>query len=55
MKERIILEELSPKEYEHPLDRKAINTLEAIPGVRALVAKIWEKFLQKFLVLEYME
>ena len=54
MTERIILEELSPKEYEHPLDRKAINTLEAIPGVRKLVEKIWEKFLQKFLVLEYM-
>ena len=33
MTERIILEELSPKEYEHPLDRKAINTLEAIPGL----------------------
>ena len=48
MTERIVLEELNPKEYEHPLDRKAINTLEAIPGVRALVAKIWEKFLQKF-------
>ena len=54
MTERIILEELSPKEYEHPLDRKAINTLEAIPGVRKIVEKIWEKFLQKFLVLEYM-
>ena len=54
MTERIVLEELNPKEYEHPLDRKAINTLEAIPGVRKLVEKIWEKFLQKFLILEFM-
>ena len=54
MSEKIVLENLSPKEYEHPLDRKAINTLEAIPGVRKVVEKIWEKFLQKFLVIEYM-
>ena len=52
MSEKIVLENLSPKEYEHPLDRKAINTLEAIPGVRKVVEKIWEKFLQKFLVIE---
>ena len=54
MTERIVLKELSPKEYEHPLDRQAITTLEAIPGVRKVVKKIWEKFLEKFLVLEYM-
>ena len=44
---------LDAAEYEHPLDRAAIETLESIPGVRKLVEKIWEKFLQKFLILEF--
>ena len=33
---------LDPQEYEHPLDREALNALESIPGVKAICKKIWE-------------
>ena len=42
--EKNILKGLIANEYEHPLDREALKKLEAIPGARALVKKIWEKY-----------
>ncbi len=44
---------LRAQDYEHPLDRAAINALESIPGARALVSKFWEKYLDRFIALEY--
>ena len=49
---RIILEELSPKEYEHPLDREALNKLESIPGVKPLFKKIYKEIYEK---LDYIQ
>mgnify|MGYP001283188568 CR=1 FL=1 len=43
---------LDPAEYEHPLDRAALDKLESIPGVRSLVQQIWEKFLDRLLFFE---
>jgi len=52
MTERIILEDLSPKEYEHPLDRSALEKLESIPGIRTIVSQIWDKFLDRLYYFE---
>jgi len=43
---------LDPREYEHPLDREALDKLEAIPGAKALFTKISEVFTEKFLEIE---
>ena len=43
---------LDPAAYEHPLDRAALDKLESIPGVRSLVVKIWDTFLDKLLFFE---
>ena len=50
--EKIILKDLDAKEYEHPLDKAALEKLESIPGIRPLVEKIWEKFLDKLFYFE---
>ena len=50
--EKNILKGLIANEYEHPLDRAALQKLEAIPGARALVKKIWEKYYDR---LNYFE
>ena len=50
--EKVILKDLDSKEYEHPLDKAALEKLESIPGLRVLVENIWEKFLDK---LHYFE
>ena len=50
--EKVILKDLDAKEYEHPLDKAALEKLESIPGLRVLVENIWEKFLDK---LHYFE
>ena len=49
---KIILDDLEAREYEHPLDRAALKKLEAIPGARALVKKIWEKYLDRLVYFE---
>ena len=38
---------LDPREYEHPLDREALNKLESIPGVKPLIKKIYKEYLEK--------
>ena len=41
------LHSLDPREYEHPLDREALNKLESIPGVKPLIKKIYKEYLEK--------
>jgi len=43
---------LDPREYEHPLDREALNKLESIPGVKPLFQKIHKEILEKLLYIE---
>ena len=38
---------LDPREYEHPLDREALNKLESIPGVKPLFQKIYKEIYEK--------
>ena len=45
-KKRLI--SLDPREYEHPLDREALNKLESIPGVKPLFQKIYKEIIEKF-------
>ena len=47
-----ILKDLRPEEYEHPLDRSALEKLESIPGIRAIVSQIWDKFLDRLYYFE---
>ena len=42
------LKGLDPQEYEHPLDREALNALESIPGVKAICKKVYELWYEKF-------
>lgn len=50
--EVINIEGLNPLEYEHPLDKKALNTLEKTPGLDFLVNKFYEFGLSKMLQFE---
>ncbi len=43
---------LNAADYEHPLDRTALEKLESIPGARTIVTKIWEKYLDKLVFFE---
>ena len=43
---------LDPREYEHPLDREALNKLESIPGVKPLFKKIYKEIYEK---LDYLQ
>ena len=43
---------LDPREYEHPLDREALNKLESIPGVKPLFQKIHKEILEKLLYIK---
>ena len=43
---------LDPREYEHPLDREALNKLESIPGVKPLFQKIYKEIYEK---LDYIQ
>ena len=49
-KKRLI--SLDPREYEHPLDREALNKLESIPGVKPLFQKIYKEIYEK---LDYIQ
>lgn len=40
--QRLVLYGLKPEEYEHSLDRKALNSLEGTPGLEILMRKISE-------------
>jgi Zn-dependent protease with chaperone function len=50
--EMIRLEGLNPLEYEHTLDKKALNALEKTPGLDFLVNKCYELGLSKWLQFE---
>ena len=49
-KKRLI--SLDPREYEHPLDREALNKLESIPGVKPLFQKIHKEILEKLVYIQ---
>ena len=38
---------LDPSEYEHPLDKAALEKLEAIPGVKSILKKLHEVWFEK--------
>ena len=46
------LHSLDPREYEHPLDREALDKLESIPGVKPLIKKVYKEFLEKSLFID---
>ena len=39
---------LDPSEYEHPLDKAALEKLEAIPGVKSILKKLHEVWFKDF-------
>ncbi len=41
--EKVILNNLDPSEYEHPMDKKALDALKATPGLPSLI-----KFIRKY-------
>lgn len=43
---------LMPQEYEHPFDRKALDSLNGTPGVEKLTKKIWEYGLERIFRME---
>ena len=46
------LHSLDPREYEHPLDREALDKLESIPGIKTLIKKIYKEFFEKSLFID---
>ena len=44
---------LNPREYEHPLDLKALNTLEGTPGLDKLTRKFFKYGLERMLRIQY--
>lgn len=52
--ELVKLEGLNPREYEHPLDRNALDALEKTLGLDLLVRKFFELGVEKFLRLEFI-
>ena len=44
---------LDPTEYEHELDKNALNTLEKIPGLPKLTKKFYELGFEKLIRIEY--
>jgi len=47
------LELLHPSEYEHPLDRKALQALEGTPGLESLTRKLFKHGVERDLRLQY--
>ncbi|MBE8968024.1 zinc-ribbon domain-containing protein [Nostocales cyanobacterium LEGE 12452] len=52
--ELIKIEGLSPHEYEHPLDKKALDVLEKTPGLDFLVKKFYEFSTEKLMKIEFV-
>ena len=48
-----ILTNLDPREYEHPLDQKALNSLENTRGLEKLIRKFYELGIEKILKIQY--
>ena len=46
-----ILYGLDPQEYEHPLDREALNALQKISGIATVFQKIEGSTFEKSLIL----
>ena len=44
---------LMPTEYEHPLDRKALDALSATPGMDVLVKLFYKYYFERVLTIEY--
>lgn len=44
---------LRPEEYEHPLDRSALNVLEGTPGLETTIRKFHEYGLEKLMTVQY--
>lgn len=51
--ERKIIVGLDPKEYEHPLDRQALETLESYKSLEVLVRKFNQYGIEKILRVQY--
>lgn len=49
---RQVLSQLSPYQYEHPSDRKALNSLEKMPGISGLFKKVNEYGIDRLLRLQ---
>lgn len=45
--------DLMPQEYEHPFDRKALNSLAGTPGLEYLTRKVWEHGLERIFRTRY--
>lgn len=48
-----ILEKLDPREYEHPLDKKALDALEKTKGLDTLVRKFYDMGLEEILLIQF--
>ncbi|ADL58455.1 M48 family metalloprotease [Methanothermobacter marburgensis] len=44
---------LHPSEYEHPLDREALQTLEGTPGLETLTRKLFKHGVERYYRLQY--
>ena len=51
--EPILLEKLDPREYEHPLDKKALDALEKTKGLDTLVRKFYDLGLEEILRIQF--
>lgn len=51
--EQILLEKLDPREYEHPLDKKALDSLEKTKGLDTLVRKFYDMGLEEILRIQF--
>ena len=47
------LEKLDPREYEHPLDKKALDALEKTKGLDTLVRKFYDMGLEEILRIQF--
>ena len=48
-----VLTNLDPREYEHPLDKKALNSLEKTRGLEKLIRKFYDLGIEKILKIQY--
>lgn len=44
---------LNPREYEHPLDKKALDTLKDTPGLEKLTKEFYKHGLERVLRVQY--
>ena len=49
---RQVLSHLRPEDYEHPADRKALDSLEKMPGIATLFKKVNEYGIDRLLRLQ---